>query len=389
MRAFGRILGCAVAAATTLVAGVAFADKMDPALERFVLNNRCIGTVDGVGKYYDPTAGFTRCLPDNLAFAKLVAQYGAAIAPVASYSARTTGFGGFKIGVQGAFTTIDSDAPYWKNGTQGSVDRSTNQYSIVNNGPDDALQLYSVRLAKGFPFGVELGASFGHLANTSLVTGGGDVRLSILEGFRTNYGLGYLPDLAATGGIRTITGTSQLKLTVVSVDGVISKPFPIQGSVVLQPHVGYQWLRIFGDSGVVDMTPNTDPVQHCGYQGDNSPASPDPSKPARDGQPYCSGSSADFNNNVVFDAVRLNRHRINVGVDLRFQMVYLGLNFLTDLVPVDKANTGTKAVPDGADPSASKTIVVNPYSDDPRPTSPENDAVKSQFTMSVELGAVF
>lgn len=387
MRAVGRFLGVALAAMTSLVAGVASADKMDPSIERFVLNSRCIGTVDNVGKYYDPTAGFTRCLPDNLAFAKLVAQYGTAIGPTPSYAARTTGFGGFKIGVQGAYTTIDSDAPYWKKGTQGPVDKSTNQYSVVNNGPDDLLQVYSVRLAKGFPFGFELGASFGHIANTSLVTGGGDVRLSVLEGFRTNYGLGYLPDLAATGGIRTITGTSQLKLTVVSVDGVLSKPIPIQGSVILQPHVGYQWLRIFGDSGVVDMTPNTDPVQHCGYRGDNNPATPDPSKKVFDGQPNCAGSSADFNNNVVFDAVRLNRHRINAGLDLRFQMVYLGLNFLADLIPVAEANTATKAVPDGTDPSASKTIAVNPFADDPRTS--ENDAVKSQITFSVELGAVF
>lgn len=387
MGSFGKLLGCAFAVTSTLVAGSARADKMDPALERYVLNSRCIASVNGVGSYYAPTAGFARCLPNDLAFSKLVAQMGAAIAPVPSYSARTTGFGGYKVAIQGAYTTIDSDAPYWKNGTQGPIDKSTNQSPIINSNPDSMLQLYSVRLAKGFPFGLEVGASFGHLVNTSLVAGGGDVRLSLLEGFRTNLPLGYLPDLAVAGSIRTISGTSQLKLTVASFDTMISKPFPIAGSVVFQPHVGYQWVRIFGDSGVVDMTPNSEPVGHCGYKGDNNPATPDASKTALDGQPVCAGSSADFNNNVVFDAVRLTRHRINIGADFRFQMVYFGLNVLADLIPVAEANTALKTVPDGTDPSASKTVAVNPFADDPRTI--ENDAVKSQLTLAAELGAVF
>jgi hypothetical protein len=387
MRAVGKFLGFALAAVSTLVAGAARADKMDPALERLVLNNRCMASVSNVGNYYDPTAGFARCLPDNIGFAKLVAQLGAAIAPIPSYGARTTGFGGYKVGVQGAYTTIDADAPYWKAGTQGPVDTSTNQNSIVNSNPDSVLQMYSVRLAKGFPFGLEVAASFGHLVNTTMVAGGGDVRLSVLEGFRTNLGLGYLPDLAVGGGVRTITGTSQLKLTVVSADATLSKPFPIAGTLVFQPHAGYQFLRIFGDSGLIDMTPNTEPVKHCGYTGDNNPASPDTRKTPLDGQPVCSGSSADFNNNVVFDAVRLNRHRLNVGADVRFQMVYFGVNVLADLMPVADANTGTKVVPDGTDPSATKTIALNPYADDPRTSDP--DAVKSQVTVSVELGAAF
>ena len=68
-------------------------------------------------------------------------------------------------------------------------------------------------------------------------------------------------------------------------------------------------------------------------------------------------------------------------------MVYFGVNVLADLIPVAEANTDTKLVPDGTDPSATKTIAVNPYADDPR--SAEADAVKSQVTVAIELGAVF
>jgi hypothetical protein len=367
------------------IAETAHADTMDPALERLVLNRRCIAG-GGAGDFYAPTSGFIRCLPNDLAFAKLVAQMGAAIAPIPQYASRTTGFGGFKVGLQGAYTTIDKDAPYWKEGTQGPFDKEAKKFSTVNRSPDSVLQLYSVRLAKGLPFGVEVGAVFGWLANTTIVAGGGDLRISLMEGVRRYVGA-YFPDLAVSGGVRTISGTPELKLTVASFDAALSKPFPIAGTIVLQPHLGYQFLRIFGDSGLVDMTPNTEAVQHCGYKGDNTPATPDPSKPVHDGQPYCTGSSADFNNNVVFTPARLSRHRINFGADVRFQMVYLGLNVTTDVVSPAKANPGTVAVPDGVDPSGTRTIDVNPYEDDPR--TPDADAVKGQWTIAVEVGAAF
>ncbi|MSP24061.1 MAG: hypothetical protein EXR75_02630 [Myxococcales bacterium] len=366
--------------------GAAHAESMDPALGRLVLNERCRTSVGGVGEYYDPAAGFQRCLTNDQAFAKLVAQLGAGIAPIPTSAARTTGFGGYRVGFQASYTTIDSDAPYWKDGTEGEFDSSSKQYSVRNGSPASVLQLYAVRLAKGLPFGFEVAAGFGYLGSTGIVSGGGDVRLALFEGFR-QYVPGFLPDFAVGGSVRTITGTPDLRLTVAAAEGVLSKPIPIAGSVVLSPRVGYQWLHIFGDSGLVDLTPNTDATALCGYQGDNTPAHPDPSKTAFDGQPVCSGSAADFNNSVVFDNVRMNRHRISFGADLRFQMIALGVNVVTDVVPPAEANTDTVAATDPIDPSGQTTFVLNPFADDPR--TPEPDEVKSQWTISVELGAVF
>jgi hypothetical protein len=393
MRARASILAAALAGSSlATTTSTARADELDPSLERFVLTTRCQTTVGGAGNYYNPAAGFRSCLPDDLSFAKLVAQMGAALAPIPQYASRTTGFGGYKVSIQGAYTTIDKNAPYWKKGTQGPIDKSSNQSSVINNSPPSVLQMYSARIAKGLPFGFEVGATFGWLANSGIVAGGGDIRASVLEGFRPYLPLGYLPDVAVGGGVRTITGTSQIKLTIASFDAGLSKPIPIAGTVVLQPHVGYQWLRIFGDSGLIDMTPNTEAVGHCGYSGDNTPASPDPAKitksgPTLDGQPVCRGSSADFNNNVVFNNIRLTRHRINFGFDFRFQMVYFGVNVLTDLVPVAKANTGTVETPDKNDPSGQKKLTVNPFEQNPNSNDP--DAVKSQWTVAVELGAAF
>jgi hypothetical protein len=380
-------------------------DNMDPALGRLTIDDLCRapGVNNGGGQYYDPTSQFRRCQPNDAAFAKLVAQLGTAVAPIASHAARTTGFGGYRFGIQASYTTIDSDADYWQRGTQGPIDESSKQASIVNSDPDDVMQLYTVYLAKGFPFGVELGGAFGYLANTEIISGGGDVRVALFEGFREHIP-GYFPDIGVGGQVRTITGTSEIKMTVASLDVELSKPIPIAGTLTLQPHVGYQLLWIFGDSGLIDLTPNTDPLTQCGYSGDNNPATPDPSKnpaggaPNFDGQPVCSGSSADFNNNVVFNKIRLNRHRLNFGVQLRFQMVHFGVHILTDIVDPVSANpssgnlfdedaTHVEEAIDPADPSGASRFTLHRLADDPRTDG--NDEVDSQWTFAFELGAIF
>ena len=242
-----------------------------------------------------------------------------------------------------------------------------------------------MKISKGFPFGIELDGSFGHLANTGIVAGGGDLRIALFEGFGTGIPR-YFPDVGVAGGVRTMAGSSELRITVVGVDTQLSKPIPIAGSVVLEPHIGYQWLYIFGDAGLVDLPPNTDALGQCGYQGDNSPSTPDPRKPGLyDGQPVCTGSSADFNNAVVFDRVSLHRHRFHFGTSIRWQMVHFGIHVLTDLVAPPDANSEMEEIVDPDDPTRKMTI--NKLDDDPR--TPGDDAVKRQWTIGLELGAAF
>lgn len=122
----------------------------------------------------------------------------------------------------------------------------------------------------------------------------------------------------------------------------ISKPLPIADSQVLTPWVGYQYVWIFGDSGLIDTTPATDPVGFCNYAGPNIPGNPDLGRPDKqddqgnhiyDGQPVCRGGSpVDFNNNVVFDKARLKRQRLIFGLNYRYEMVTVGGEFITDLV---------------------------------------------------------
>jgi len=338
----------ALALGLSLLGGAraAHADPLDPALERLI-DPSSIGCKTDAGAY-TPVGGVTGgrtapCTPDNQAFTRLINQFGYALAPTAMHSARTTGYGGFHLSMEATYSTISGSKDYWKNGTQGTKDPNTNQPSVRNTSPPSLLQDYSLKFRKGFGFGLEVTGVVGFMPQTSIISGGSDVRMSLLEGFRTGIG-GVLPDIAVGAGVRTITGVSEFQLTVMGLDGQISKPFPIASSSVLTPWIGYQYLFIWGDSGLIDLTPATDAIQSCGYSGGAVPGNADPNKKnmkgtsAFDGGPVCNGGQPfDFNNNTVFRPVRLRRHRLLAGVNYRYEMVMVGGQFMMDAVPPSEA----------------------------------------------------
>jgi hypothetical protein len=354
-----------------LASSGARAEPMDPALDRLVLDPRCR---DAAGVYQDSDANLDAlqsgpgrrrwCAPDHGQFKKIINQYGFALAPTAMHSARTTGFGGFHLSIEAALTRIDDESDYLEDGTQGPRDQSANRFSVRNKNPDQFLQVYSAKFRKSFGFGLELTGVVGFMPKTNIISGGADARLSLLEGFREGIP-GIIPDLAVGGGVRTITGTPQFQLTIAGLDVQISKPLPIADSSVITPWVGYQYIWIFGDSGLVDLTPGTDPIGYCNYAGPNVPGNRDPAKPNADGQPVCAGGSPlDFNNNVVFDKVRLERQRLIFGLNYRYEMVVVGGQFITDIVdPADAQNS-----------DADKKLL---------------EGVPRQWTLVIELGAMF
>jgi hypothetical protein len=295
---------------------------MDFALERLVQNEGC-RTADG-----QIVPGAPTCQADEDAFKRLVNQYGMALAPTAMYPAHTTGYGGFEIALEGAYTTIDPSQSYWQKGTRGPSDPTTGQAATSNASPPSVLQLYSLRIRKGFGMGLELGSQFGFMPNSSIITGGVDGRWALLEGFT------YLPDLAFAGAVRTMTGSSQVQITVPSIDVVLSKRITIAGSGRLTPWIGFQYLFLLGNSGAIDFTPATDAQQYCNYVGNNQPGGP--AQPAgsagRDGLPVCNGGSLDdFANTHVFQPVRLQRRRMFLGASYQYEIFMVGAQVSFDL----------------------------------------------------------
>ena len=326
-----------------MTAGEARAGGMDPTPERFVAqpanlppNQTCQSIAANPGALVSAglrPADFP-CRADNHSFKNMVSELGFAIAPNAFYPARTTGIAGFAVSIEASYTKISADqaaepgrAPYWHLGTQGSQDPNTKQFSVINNAPDSFIQIYAIKARKGLPLGFEIAGSLGTIANTSMWVGGGDLRWSLMEGFRTG-ALGILPDVSIGGGVRTLSGTSKFYLTTIGMDVKMSKPITLADSAQVIPVVGYQRLIILGDSNVVDSTPNVDALGACGSDG------PDP----KTGAPRCKNklangvdNSSDFANSFTFEKVRVHRHRGILGLNYRYELIWLGSQVAFDI----------------------------------------------------------
>jgi hypothetical protein len=112
---------------------------------------------------------------------------------------------------------------------------------------------------------------------------------------------------------------------------------------------------------LIDLTPATDAVQYCNYAGDNlpGPRRPDPDDGSFDGQPVCEGGSPlDFNNNTVFDRVRLERQRLMFGLNYRFEVLMLGGQFITDIVDPEDAQNSNEDEADLAGENRQWAIVL-------------------------------
>jgi hypothetical protein len=346
-------------AVTGAAARPAHAGPMDPAPERFFMEpanmpqgQSCQNVAQNpnivLSSPFPSGAkpGDYSCLPNNVSWANMMSELGYAIAPSAFHPARTTGFGGFALSLEASFAHINSGSSdstgtkYWQTGTQGDKNPNNGAFSGVNKYPDSLLQIYTLKARKGLPFGLEVTGALGYIANTSLWLGGADIHWAILEGFRTGI-LGYLPDISAGGGVRTVGGASSFFLTTVGIDGQLSKPIVLADSAVITPYVGVQRLIIFADSTVVNLTPSVDPMAQCGYLGQNlkgNPYAPGNSNGVYDGQPVCSNklnngapNNSSFNNLVTFQKDTIHRWRGLLGVTYRYEILSLAGQLAMDV----------------------------------------------------------
>lgn len=359
IRKSGRGLASAVVLALGLTASsTASAGDMEPTPERLVIQPPGLppgSTCQSIAANPElAVSGGLRpqdfaCRPNNAAFTNFVSELGFALAPSAFYPARTTGVGGFQVSIEASYTPISADRAvevgkgnyqqYWHLGTRGTQDPGSKQFSISNASPDGVIQVYALKARKGLPFGFEVAGSIGTVSNTGLWVGGGDLRWSLFEGFRTGL-LGYLPDVSLGGGVRTVTGTSRFYLTTVGIDARISKPITLQDSSTIIPQIGFQRLIIFGDSNVLDSTPNTDAVAQCGYAGLDANGAPTCRNKLSNGQ----DNNGDFANNFTFDKVRVHRNRGLLAVNYRYEIIWIGSQVAFDLNDPKSENPGVVGV---------------------------------------------
>lgn len=282
---------------------------------------------------------------DQEAWRWIVGQLGSAITPTLTTPASSLGMRGFEVRLETGITPLDDpddcdpstgERCYWRRGTEGdaaSLPGTGNRFPAVNH------VLTRLLVRKGLPYGVELAASAGRLARTDSWVWGGEVKLSLLEGFRESWPA-LFPDIAVRGAVATMTGESELSLTVASLDVLVSKDLVAGQTLIFTPLVGVQLSWIFADSEVIDFSPERDAWSEC-VAIPGTPFVPDPADPNRNiatRTPACTGGTSDYGNLGQFERIRAFRPRMALGFQLRYRPLVVGATMHWDLKAPEAAD---------------------------------------------------
>jgi hypothetical protein len=223
-------LGLAVAIA--LVPLTASAGKHDLVLSR-------LGEVNG-----------NDVVPQNQAFRSLASELGVVIAPKFLSPSDTLGFSGFQFSGEYGFTQISGDEPFWCATREGTACGGA-------GGKGGGISTLSVMARKGLWFPLpsfELGAGATKVLDSKLWAAQFYAKFAVHEGFHE----WPIPSVAVRGAVSRMFGSSELDLTVASVDLSISKEVGVGGSAQLSPYGGWNVLWIVARSEVIDKTPMVD-----------------------------------------------------------------------------------------------------------------------------------
>lgn len=189
----------------------------------------------------------------------------------------------------------------------------------------------------------ELGVGVKHLLGSNMWGPTATAKLSLHEGFQ-----GWpVPAIAVRGSGTRVMGSPDFNLTVIGIDGSISKHFGIADSFNVTPYAGYQFLIMVTDSEQVDATPAINPYEET--------ARAYPNDPTKWNTCDLNASKGDCWGNFAFaDLSNIMRHRAFFGVraNIAFATVSVEYTYFTAGGTDDEINANT--ISDPNDPNAPK-----------------------------------
>ncbi len=170
------------------------------------------------GQAFAGSIGFTTSIPQS-AFRSLSKEAGIAFAYKNDAPPHPLGITGFDAGVEMEFVDIKKESDYWNNAFGGSA-------TATDKAPA-YLILPKVRVRKGLPFGIDVGAMYSNGGNTPVQLYGVEVAKSILAGTVAT------PALGVRATYTRLAGVNDIDLQTVGIDASIGK-----GILVLTPYAG-------------------------------------------------------------------------------------------------------------------------------------------------------
>ena len=186
----------------------------------------------------------------NEDFRSLASELGVVLAPRLAEPADTLGLAGFQFAADVGWTRVHSGRRYWR-ALAGSSDPAGSDHG------GDFMNTIGLFARKGIWLpapSFELGLGAVHLVDSGLWAAQGYAKAALLEGYHDLA----IPSLALRGGLSRMMGSSELELTVLSLDASASKSFGVAGIANVSPYAGWNALIIVPRSEVIDKTPHVD-----------------------------------------------------------------------------------------------------------------------------------
>lgn len=220
------------------------------------LSLECLIGPRPAGASSDPT------LREQSLYRSLLSELSAVMALPVMDPADTTGYSGFHfsfdvVGTTIRSTTNNSVGNYWSGYPQPDGTRSQ---AGVRHVSGDVLPVATILLRKGIwlplpPLpSVEIGLGASNLLQSSIYALNGYFKFAIHEGYHDIP----VPSFAARASVSRLAGAPQVDLTIITVEGVISKAFGVGGTFTLEPYVGAGALFSIARSQVIDTAPTVD-----------------------------------------------------------------------------------------------------------------------------------
>jgi len=176
-------------------------------------------------------------VPDQAAFKELSREMGMAFAPKLLAPAETLGVNGFQFSMQYSITNVNEEEEYWQRG-------------VKDQSPSSTLMVSQFEVRKGLPFSAEIGANASYMIETELWAFGGMLKWALNEAVDA-----FPVDISLRGSLNRVVGSSELQLTTVGLDVILSRSFGAGGIANVAPYMAYSPAWILARSGVVDSTP--------------------------------------------------------------------------------------------------------------------------------------
>lgn len=216
-----------------------------------------------------PKASADPNLKEATLYRSLLSELSAVMALPVMEPADTTGYSGFHFSFDVNATSISQDSAYFSGYPQPN---GTRTLAGVRHVSGQFLPVASIMLRKGVwflpvPFfpSLEMGFGASNLLQSGIYGLNGYVKFAIHEGYHNVF----VPSIAARATVTRIAGASQVDMTLITAEGILSKAFGAGGTLTFEPYLGGGALFSIVRSQVIDTAPAVDL-----YRG---PSPPDPS----------------------------------------------------------------------------------------------------------------